>query len=162
MVRNVTIAGLLGVACFIGISMVVAYAGMAGWMVGGISSATALASVALIGYLIGRHQVRCTEEQVEARVEQTQEMIDQLDAISKQIRRSLATQHASIRVFREKVRALCEMEDEATRERLVAQAERILQPTAELSSEIASTYDTIRRETGTLKRMRESTAGMSR
>lgn len=127
--------------------------GMIGLTVVGLSQVTALAAVALIGYIVGRTQLRHIELEASMAQEETQAMIDQLETVSKQIRQSLAMQHASIRAFREKVRSLCEVDDDATREQLVEQAERILQPTAELSSEIVHAYETIRRETGSLKRI---------
>ena len=129
---------------------------MTEWTMGGISGATALASVALLGYLFGRSQLRKRMGQERALADQTHQMITQLETVSQQIRHSLAMQHASIQAFREKMRALCEIEDAELRKEVVEQARRILEPTAELSNEIVDAYEKIRKETCQLRRFKKA------
>ena len=125
------------------------------WTVG-LPVTTALAAVALIGYLFGRSQVRRAQEERRRDLEQAQELIRQLQVVSHRIRRSLAMQHTSIQQFREKVRALCQLEDEEMRGQIVEEAQRILQPTAELSSDIVHTYEEIRSQASRLNAMKQS------
>ncbi|HHM12093.1 MAG TPA: hypothetical protein ENJ16_00960 [Planctomycetaceae bacterium] len=125
------------------------------WTVG-LPLTTALAAVALIGYLFGRSQIRRAQAERRRDLEQAQELIRQLQVVSQRIRRSLAMQHTSIQQFREKVRALCQMEDEEMRGQIVEEAQRILQPTAELSSDIVHTYEEIRSQASRLNAMKQS------
>ncbi len=127
----------------------------------GLPITTALAAVALIGYIFGRSQVRRAERERQRDMEQAQQLIRQLQIVSQRIRRSLALQHTSIQQFREKVRELCQMDDEAMRSEIVQEAQRILQPTAELSSDIVHTYEEIRSQASrlnSLKQQRPETA----
>ncbi len=127
----------------------------------GLPITTALAAVALIGYIFGRSQVRRAERERQRDMEQAQQLIRQLQIVSQRIRRSLALQHTSIQQFREKVRELCQMDDEAMRSEIVQEAQRILQPTAELSSDIVHTYEEIRSQASrlnSLKQQRPQTA----
>ncbi len=127
----------------------------------GLPITTALAAVALIGYIFGRSQVRRAERERQRDMEQAQQLIRQLQTVSQRIRRSLALQHTSIQQFREKVRELCQMDDEAMRSEIVQEAQRILQPTAELSSDIVHTYEEIRSQASrlnSLKQQRPQTA----
>ena len=134
-------------------SMMQVIFGVTGWAsnwVVGIPFTTALAAVALIGYLFGRSQVRRAQEDERREFEQAQQMIRQLQNVSQRIRRSLAHQHSSIQIFREKIQDLCEIQNEEIREQVAREAEKMLQPTAELSSDIVHTYEEIRSQTSQL------------
>lgn len=135
-----------------GMTMVTATA--AQWGIG-LPITTALAAVALIGYIFGRSQVRRAERERQRDMEQAQQLIRQLQIVSQRIRRSLALQHTSIQQFREKVRELCQTDDEAMRSEIVQEAQRILQPTAELSSDIVHTYEEIRSQASRLNSLKQ-------
>ncbi len=128
------------------------------WTVG-LPLTTALAAVALIGYLFGRRQIRDSASDRQRELEQAQQLISQLQTVSQRIRRSLALQHSSIQQFREKVQDICETDEVGFGDEIAEEAKRILQPTAELSSEIVHTYEEIRSQSSrldSLNRDRES------
>jgi diguanylate cyclase (GGDEF)-like protein len=67
--------------------------------------------------------------------------------ITQEMRRRLATHHASILQFRERISQLSSDLDGPAGELLAEEAERVLKPTEELSDEIAQAYNEIRAQT---------------
>ena len=130
------------------------------WSVG-LPLTTALAAVALIGYLFGRGQIRKSAADRQQELEQARQLIAQLQSVSQRIRRSLALQHSSIQQFRDKVQDFCEADDADVREEIAEEAKRILQPTAELSSEIVHTYEEIRSQSSRLDSMKQNRESMA-
>ena len=71
----------------------------------------------------------------------------ELSEISQGVRRRLATYHASILRFRERISQLSLGQDGAVWQLLAQETERVLKPTEELSDELAQAYNEIRQQT---------------
>lgn len=114
----------------------------------------ALAAMALVGYLAGNLRRRSSggNEPLQSRRElkRAQAVIQQLEKISKEIRMNLATHQASIMRFKDRITLLNSQQQEATLNELCQEAERMLRPTMQLASQIASAYDEIRQQTNLL------------
>lgn len=77
-------------------------------------------------------------------------VVQDLEEISQQVRRSLVSHHASIVQFKERISKLTEGGDAEALKELSREAEQILQPTIQLASQIAHAYDDIRQQTDQL------------
>ena len=77
-------------------------------------------------------------------------VVQDLEQISQQVRRSLVKHHASIVQFKERISQLTDASDAETLKTLAREAEQILQPTSQLASQIAHAYDDIRQQTDQL------------
>ncbi len=109
----------------------------------------ALALVALLGYLVGRRSLGCTElpmETARRAVERAQSVAEELDKIADSVRRNLSQHQSSVARFRERLDGLTEAEKEAAWRTLCAEAEEILGPTMQLARQIASAYDDLRQQ----------------
>lgn len=120
----------------------------------GIPTPVALALVAIIGYWVGqrRSRKRTTDGSDEARRElkRARSVIRELEGISQGVRRSLATHHASILQFKERIRSLSATGTGEPWKELSEEAERMLKPTLRLSTQIAHAYDEFRQQTNLL------------
>ncbi|PQO47240.1 GGDEF domain-containing protein [Blastopirellula marina] len=128
------------------------------WMLG-IPVPVALALVALIGYFLGKRNASAdVAEQSRARreVKRAQAVIRQLEDISKDIRRNLATHQNSILHFKERINELGGTQDTQAWQNLCEEAEQMLSPTMRLSSQIANAYDEIRQQANLLMTFTES------
>ncbi|MCC9605777.1 GGDEF domain-containing protein [Blastopirellula sp. JC732] len=131
---------------------------MENWMLG-IPVPVALALVALIGYFLGkRNASAAVAEQSRARreVKRAQAVIRQLEDISRDIRRNLATHQSSILHFKERINELGDSQDTQAWQNLCEEAEQMLSPTMRLSSQIANAYDEIRQQANLLMTFTES------
>jgi diguanylate cyclase (GGDEF)-like protein len=77
-------------------------------------------------------------------------VIRELEGISQQVRRNLATHHSNIVCFKKRVDELRRKSDGEPWQELSAEAERMLKPTLRLSTQIAHAYDEIRQQTNQL------------
>jgi diguanylate cyclase (GGDEF)-like protein len=120
----------------------------------------ALATVALIGYWVGSIRRRRREhfDHINARYElkRARTVIRQLEAISTQVRRSLARHHTSVERFKQRLNKLSEEQNGAAWVSLSEEADRVLRPTLWLSSQIAHAYDEIRQQTNLLMTFTEA------
>ncbi|MFI4875365.1 MAG: GGDEF domain-containing protein [Blastopirellula sp. JB062] len=131
---------------------------MENWMLG-IPVPVALALVALIGYFLGRRNASAVmAEQSRARreVKRAQAVIRQLEDISRDVRRNLATHQNSILHFKERINDLSGSHNEQAWQNLCEEAEQMLSPTMRLSSQIANAYDEIRQQANLLMTFTES------
>jgi hypothetical protein len=139
----------------------------------------ALAVVATLGYLFGRQQLRrntqntqdnsrhrpnfaadtgsyAPNESDDAENQETQQVIRELQLVSSQVRLSLAAHHASVLRFNDSIQSLRQRADGETLRQLGDEAERILNPTRQLSVDIAHAYDELRRHAGRLQMQRKT------
>ena len=113
----------------------------------------ALAAVALAGYLAGRSAKRSggsADVNGNRELRRAENVIRELESISGEVRRNLASHHASILRFKERINQLGSLHDGAAWQELSDEAERVLKPTLKLSTQIAHAYDEIRQQTNML------------
>lgn len=104
-----------------------------------------------IAYRIGKRSRDLLEkEQAAGDLGHAKVVVQDLEQISQQVRRSLVSHHASIVQFKERISKLTEGGDAEALEQLSREAEQILQPTIQLASQIARAYDEIRQQTDQL------------
>ena len=104
-----------------------------------------------VAYRIGlRSRQRQQQQRTEGDLSHAQQVVYELDTISQQVRRSLVDHHASIVKFKERIDALRDQQDSQAWLDLAREADEILQPTAQLASQIAHAYDDIRQHTSQL------------
>lgn len=119
-----------------------------------LPATVALASVALLGYLFGRGSraaVQVTEvEQARRELKRAKSVARELEHISEQIRKSLASHHSSIIRFKDRVSDLGSSDKEVAWQELCKEAEDMLKPTLRLATQIAHAYDEIRQQTNHL------------
>ncbi len=123
------------------------------WQIG-LTAPVALATVAVLGYLFGRSQTQADRQAARDDLSHASNVINELEVISKRIRSTLAAQHSSIQTFRQKLDSLCQIEDTQLRQSLSAEAEKILEPTVNLSNDIVHAYEEIRQQTSNLSDLR--------
>ncbi len=124
---------------------------IAQWLALAPMMAFLLAGVAAVAYIVGRRsQPASPELPAEGDPQTSGEVARELGDISQGVRRRLATHHASILQFRERINQLSSGQDGPIWQLLVQEAERVLKPTEELSDEIAQAYNEIRRQTSGL------------
>jgi len=109
----------------------------------------ALSFVALIGYWIGRRRAISagTDSNCSREFRRAHRIVSELEHISEQIRTNLATHHACIQEFRDRIQSISRKSDSAVWSELSDEAERMLRPTMRLSAEISRAYDEIRQQT---------------
>ena len=119
-----------------------------------IPSTVALAAVAVLGYLFGRGSrvahVVTDVEQARRELKRAKAVARELETISEQIRKSLATHHSSIAHFKDRVTELGSQEKEVAWQELCKEAEEMLKPTLRLAAQIAHAYDEIRQQSNHL------------
>ncbi len=133
---------------------------MEDWILG-IPTPVAMALIALIGYFLGkRNQRPASAEQAYARRElkRAKAVVKQLEEISREVRRNLATHQSSIAHFKERILTMSSDEDRSGEswQALCEEAERMLSPTMRLSSQIAHAYDEVRQQANLLMTFTES------
>jgi diguanylate cyclase (GGDEF)-like protein len=118
----------------------------------GIPTPLALAAIAVIGYVFGRRRRDRESARAESQrdAKRAKNLVRQLEAISKQVRCSLASHHSSVEQFRDRVTELTKQSDGAALRQLSEEAERILKPTRSLSQEIAEAYEAFRQQASML------------
>jgi diguanylate cyclase (GGDEF)-like protein len=112
----------------------------------------ALAAVALLGYIIGRSNLRKSAAATPSHPElkRARIVIRDLEAIAQRIRRDLAQHHASLVRFKGQVDGMSREAAPANWLALAEEAERLLRPTQELATQIARAYEGIRKQTSQL------------
>jgi diguanylate cyclase len=121
-----------------------------------IPTTVALAAVAVLGYLFGRRTQTPTPtevpeiEQARRELKRAKAVARELEEISEQIRKSLATHHSSIAHFKDRVTELSGEQKEVAWQELCKEAEEMLKPTLRLAAQIAHAYDEIRQQTNHL------------
>jgi diguanylate cyclase (GGDEF)-like protein len=119
------------------------------WLAFAALMALLLASVAAVSYILGRrYQAKRSGDNTGSTTSGVTGR--DLGDISQGMRRRLATHHASILQFRERISELSSGMDGPVWKLLAEEAERVLKPTEELSDEIAQAYNEIREQTSNL------------
>ena len=113
----------------------------------------ALAIVTVIGYLIGRRRRNGDEEadnQARRELKRAQAVAKELEKIADLVRRHLATHHASVVRFKNRMLSLGETQNESAWQELCKESESMLKPTLKLAAQLANAYDEIRQQSNHL------------
>ncbi|HEY2147146.1 MAG TPA: hypothetical protein VGH32_04370, partial [Pirellulales bacterium] len=113
----------------------------------------ALAAVTMIGYLIGRRRRAGDEEadnQARRELKRAQAVAKELEKIADLVRRHLATHHASVVRFKNKMVSLGGTHNDAAWQELCKESESMLRPTLKLAAQLANAYDEIRQQSNHL------------
>ena len=130
------------------------FVGFSQWIslwISGIPITTGLAAIALIGYLFGRSQVKAEREASEQLRKQAEQTLSHVHNLTSNFHDSLALQHKSIEVFRNNILSLNGTDSPQLHEQVTQQAERILQPAIEFSSNMDRTLEQLRNRATRLK-----------
>ena len=109
----------------------------------------ALAVVTVVGYLVGRRgtsQQEASDNQARRELKRAQAVAKELEKIAELVRRHLATHHASVVRFKNRVLTLGEQQAEGGWQELCNEAESMLKPTLKLAAQLANAYDEIRQQ----------------
>ncbi len=123
----------------------------------GLAAPVALASVALIGYLVGqREQRQRARKRLDTvnKLNDTNSLIAQVEMVSDQLRRSMATHHSTVTHCRETIQRLSEKHSNDSDRAHHAHLLDFLGPTQRLSDDIAQAYDELRKHSQSLERLR--------
>jgi diguanylate cyclase (GGDEF)-like protein len=119
----------------------------------GLPIPVALASIAVLGYLLGRFQrgsAADKSENTRRELKRAQSVVSDLEKIAQRVRRELALHHANLATFKRRVGELSQSADAADWQRLCEEAERLLKPTQDLAMQLAHAYDGIRQQSSRL------------
>jgi diguanylate cyclase (GGDEF)-like protein len=119
----------------------------------GLPIPVALATVAVIGYLVGRFQQPRkggASEATRRELKRAQAIVVDLEKIANRVRRELAMHHANLATFKRRVGELAQSADLADWQLLCDEAERLLKPTQDLAMQLAHAYDGIRQQSSRL------------
>jgi hypothetical protein len=123
----------------------------------GLTAPVALAAVALIGYVVGRARRRPSLdlEEVNRKLSQAHNLIEQVERISNQIRQCMAVHHSTVRRCRERIRVLSESHAPDTESSHHMNLQSMLAPTEELARDMVLAYDELRQHSRVLASLRE-------
>jgi len=113
----------------------------------------ALAAVTLVGYLVGRRrraEMEANDSQARRELKRAQSVAKELEKIADLVRRHLATHHASVVQFKNRVVTLGGDENKGAWQELCKEAEGMLKPTLKLAAQLANAYDEIRQQSNHL------------
>lgn len=119
----------------------------------GLPYTVALASVAALGYLVGRWRKApeaVASEATRRELKRAQAIVVDLEKIAQRVRRELALHHANLAVFKRRVGELARSAQAEDWKRLCDEAERLLRPTQDLAHQLACAYDDIRQQSSRL------------
>jgi len=118
----------------------------------------ALATVATLGYLLGR-RTRTTDDnlavQPRRELRRARAVAREFEKIASLVRRQLSRHHTSLTKFKQRVGQLSNQQHEAAWKELCREAEDMLKPTLRLSTQIANAYDELRQQTNHLMNFTE-------
>ena len=98
----------------------------------------------------GAEPVESVEDQNRRELKQAQNVAKELEKIAETIRQQLATHHASIVQFKDRVFSFGVDKNEASWQELCKEAENMVRPTLKLANQLATAYDEIRQQSGYL------------
>jgi diguanylate cyclase len=119
----------------------------------GLPIPVALATVTVIGYLVGRHQrprQAPTSEATRRELKRAKAIVQDLEQIAQRVRRELAMHHANLTAFKRRVDELSRAPESSDWRQLCDEAERLLKPTQDLAMQLAHAYDGIRQQSSRL------------
>ncbi len=114
---------------------------------------TALAAVALLGYIVGRGNIRLQNADAalsHPELKRARLIIRDLEVLAGHLRQDLAQHGTSLERFQEWLDEISRDSAPANLMTLAAQAERLLGPTQELASQVARAYEGIRQQASQL------------
>src|ERR1700761_3636526 len=106
----------------------------------------ALSAATVIAYLVGRRRRQAADandNQARRELKRAQAVARELEKIADLIRRHLATHHASVVRFKNRVVTLGSAQSEGAWQELCQEAEGMLKPTFKLAAQLANAYDEI-------------------
>ena len=118
-----------------------------------LPNTVALASVALLGYMFGRSALRrphADPNQMRREFQRAREVVSELERISMQMRRHLATHHGSIAQIHQR---LVSLQSEAVDEPAKAfcrDAQQLLMPTKQMAQDMTHAYEALRKQSSKL------------
>lgn len=121
--------------------------------VAGLPYTVALASVAALGYLVGRWRKAPPPAESDAtrrELKRAQAIIVDLEKIAQRVRRELALHHTNLAAFKRRVAELARSAQVEDWKALCDEAERLLRPTQDLAHQLACAYDDIRQQSSRL------------
>lgn len=119
----------------------------------GLPIPVGLATVAVIGYLIGRLQrprLVGTADATRRELKRAQAIVLDLEKIAQRVRRELALHHSNLATFKRRVGELSQSAETSDWQLLCDEAERLLKPTQDLAMQLAHAYDGIRQQSSRL------------
>ena len=117
----------------------------------GLPIPVALATVAVLGYIIGRAQLlmagrQPTAESTRRELKRAKAIAHDLELIAQHIRRDLAQHHANLEQFKSRLNQLSCSGEAINWKSLSDEAERLIKPTQDLARQLAQAYDGIRQQ----------------
>lgn len=119
----------------------------------GVSSAFALSTVALIGYLFGRsqrHAPEVGEGSGREEIQRAARIARQLEQIADDLRQDLAFHRQQVEQFKSQLRHAERETEDVAWARLRSEAEKMVAPTLQLVSQLSTAYDKIRQQSQSL------------
>lgn len=113
----------------------------------------ALALVAALGYYVGirgRRSQIADEQAARRELKRAETVARDLERIAEALRRGLASHHASVLKFKERVGSMNSNDQNTGWEHLCREAEEMLKPTMKLATQLATAYDEIRQQSNNL------------
>jgi diguanylate cyclase (GGDEF)-like protein len=113
-----------------------------------LPNTVALASVAVMGYLFGRSALkrpRVDANQLRCELKRARVVVDEMERITQEVRRSLASHHSCVVNFKDRLTEL-RGEGDARATAVCQEAERLLRPTLKLAAQMATAYDELRQQ----------------
>ena len=113
----------------------------------------ALASVALIGYIVGRSNLKASSTEPtlsHPELKRARTILRDLESIGQRIRRDLAQHDTHLSRFKDQVEEMSREAAPANWMSLAEEAEKLLRPTQELASQIARAYEGVRQQASQL------------
>jgi len=120
----------------------------------GLPITVALATIATLGYLFDRRRqsrVRMASNPATREVRKARGVATNLQSISTDLRRQLASHHTSIVRFKQRLSEFAKQFDDETCRELCREAGALLEPTTRLADQMAFAYDGIRRQSDALR-----------
>lgn len=115
----------------------------------GLPQTVALAAVAVIGYVFGRRN-RTEPTGLTDEAARAAEIARQLEAVAASLRSDLAVHRHQVEQFKREIDRNSASAGDDTLQRLQEEADRVLEPTLRLVSQVASAYDRIRQQSQAL------------
>jgi diguanylate cyclase (GGDEF)-like protein len=107
----------------------------------------AVATVAVLGYLVGRMQrLTPVPDATRRELKRAKAVANDLEIIAQRVRRELALHHANLAAFKRRIAELAESAESADWRLLCDEAERLIKPTQNLAMQLAHAYDGIRQQ----------------
>ncbi len=131
-------------------------------LISGIAVPFALSAVALLGYIVGLRHRKPTRSspgltnRLREKMDRTDELLSNMDSVSRQLRRHLAARHAAMLHCRQQIEDLTRQGSHIKWKDEASAIGSLLDPADKLTREIALAYDELRRSSRMLSELRAS------